>query len=67
MKRYVTYMIDVLRAHGVVVDNARPKCIGPIDPRQPDAIKGALQHAAREAYMAGKCSPQLICIVLPGR
>jgi eukaryotic translation initiation factor 2C len=67
MKRYVTYMIQVLRAHGVEVENAKPKCIGPIDPRDPSDIKGALQLAAREAYMSGKCSPQLICAVLPGR
>lgn len=67
MKRYVAYMVEVLRAHGVEVANAKPKCIGPIDPRKPEAIKEALQLAAREAYMAGKCSPQLICAVLPGR
>ncbi|WRT64136.1 uncharacterized protein IL334_001065 [Kwoniella shivajii] len=67
MHRYITYLCSVLRAHGVEVENSRPMCIGPIDPRGDSAIPHALQEAARAAYRSGKCAPQLICCILPGR
>jgi eukaryotic translation initiation factor 2C len=68
MRRYIHFLCGTLEVHGVPVENKRPECFGPIDPRNPSNIAGALQQAARSAYMSGgKCAPQLICIVLPGR
>nr|XP_018267308.1 uncharacterized protein I303_01293 [Kwoniella dejecticola CBS 10117]OBR89466.1 hypothetical protein I303_01293 [Kwoniella dejecticola CBS 10117] len=67
MHRYIHYLVNVLQAHGVQVITKQPDCIGPIDPRGPRAIPNALQQAARAAYMVGKCAPQLICCILPGR
>lgn len=67
MKRYITYLCQTLGQHGVPIDNARPECFGPIDPRPEGNVESALQQAARSAYRVGKCPPQLICIVLPGR
>ncbi|WWD17893.1 hypothetical protein CI109_102338 [Kwoniella shandongensis] len=67
MQRYITYLCQVLSAHGVQVANRQPECIGPINPTKKGAITNALQLGARAAYMAGKCPPQLICCVLPGR
>ncbi|WVW82289.1 hypothetical protein I302_104295 [Kwoniella bestiolae CBS 10118] len=67
MHRYITFLCQVLQSHGVEVVNTQPECIGPIDPRGNDAVANALQQAARAAYRAGKCAPQLICCILPGR
>ena len=67
MKRYITYMCEVLTAHGVVVENRQPATFGPVDPRGPGVILNSLQSAARASYKAGRCAPQLICIILPGR
>ncbi|WWC66253.1 uncharacterized protein I206_100154 [Kwoniella pini CBS 10737] len=67
MHRYITFMVESLTAHGVLVHTKHPECIGPIDPRGARAIPNALQQAARAAYMVGKCAPQLICCILPGR
>ncbi|WVQ85375.1 hypothetical protein IAT38_007540 [Cryptococcus sp. DSM 104549] len=68
MQRYITYMCQVLEAHGVIVANKKPECLGPIDPRQPGSIKNAMQQGARAAFMAGGgVAPQLICCILPGR
>ncbi|OCF55470.1 hypothetical protein L486_06954 [Kwoniella mangroviensis CBS 10435] len=67
MHRYITYLCETLTAHGVDVRNRQPDCIGPIDPRGNDAVSNALQQAARAAYRVGRCAPQLICCVLPGR
>ncbi|RSH92939.1 hypothetical protein EHS25_008385 [Saitozyma podzolica] len=80
MQSYVTYLCDTLIAHGVPVVNRQPSCIGPVDPRKEENVKGALQEAARDSYIAGKkavdagrlnpawkCAPQLICVVLPGK
>ncbi|WVQ97314.1 hypothetical protein IAU59_004425 [Kwoniella sp. CBS 9459] len=67
MQRYVTYLCDTLKNHGVNVANSTPVCIPPRDPRQVENVLGGLKEAARAAYMAGNCAPQLICCVLPGR
>jgi hypothetical protein len=80
MQRYVNFLCDTLDAHGVPVINRQPSCIGPVDPRREENVKGALQEAARDSYIAGKkaldagrvdpawkCAPQLICVVLPGK
>ncbi|OCF39530.1 hypothetical protein I317_06689 [Kwoniella heveanensis CBS 569] len=67
MRRYIGYLCQTLRNHGVVVANRTPECIAPRDPRQEGNILAALKEAGRAAYMAGKCAPQLICCVLPGR
>lgn len=67
MRRYVIYLCGVLKSHGVVVDNPEPALLGPVDPQQPGVMQHYLQAAARKSYIAGKCAPQLICIILPGR
>ena len=67
MHRYISYLCQTLKQHGVPIENERPECFGPIDPRSEGNVEGALKQAARSAYHAGKCPPQLICIVLPGR
>ncbi|WWC86242.1 uncharacterized protein L201_001115 [Kwoniella dendrophila CBS 6074] len=67
MHRYITYLCQVLEAHGVDIATKQPDCFGPVDPRERDAIPKALQRAAQAAYRKGKCAPQLICCVLPGR
>jgi eukaryotic translation initiation factor 2C len=67
MKRYVTYLVDTLKSHGVQVDNPRPPLVGPRDPRTQAGIIEGLQMGAREAYKATGKKPQLLCVVLPGR
>lgn len=67
MQRYITYLCQTLRQHGVPIENDTPECFGPIDPRPEGNVESALQQAARSAFRAGKCAPQLICVVLPGR
>ncbi|EIW72602.1 hypothetical protein TREMEDRAFT_12051, partial [Tremella mesenterica DSM 1558] len=67
MRRYIQYLIDVLEAHGVEVENRHPPCIGPINPFNEARRLEALQEAARDAYRAGKRNPQLICVILPGK
>ena len=68
MKGYIDYLCQTLHQHGVPIENGRPECFGPIDPRPDGNVEGAMQQAARAAYKAGgNIAPQLICIVLPGR
>lgn len=67
MKRYITYLVGTMQAHGVVVQLPTPPLIPPRDPRQLSTVKATLQEAALEAYKATGCDPQLICVVLPGR
>lgn len=67
MKRYMVYLMKTLANHGVMIENPRPALLGPYDPSRPGTIKSGLQEAARAAYIAGKCAPQLIFVVLPGR
>lgn len=67
MQRYITTMIRHLRDHGVNVKNAQPECLGPVNPTKAGNVLGALQQAARAAYMVEKASPQLIVCVLPGK
>ena len=67
MRRYCAFLVGFLQRFGVDVPNKNPVCIGPVDPRQPENVVEALKRASKAAYTAGKCAPQLICIVLPGR
>jgi eukaryotic translation initiation factor 2C len=67
MKRYVIYLMQTLERHGVKIDNKQPTLIGPVDPTREQNVKSALQSAARAAFQAGQCAPQLIFIILPGR
>lgn len=70
--RFSNYLCRVLVSHGVEVVNRNPPFIGPMDPRDPELpnpILHGLQLGAREAFRSGgdRGSPQLICVVLPGR
>jgi eukaryotic translation initiation factor 2C len=67
MKRYITYLMQTLEKHGVTIENRQPTLIGPVDPTKEQNVRSAIQSAARAAYQAGKCTPQLIFIILPGR
>lgn len=67
MQRYITTMVRHLRDHDVNVKNDRPECLGPVNPTRAGNVLGALQQAARAAYMVEKASPQLIVCVLPGK
>lgn len=61
------YLMQTLERHGVKIENKQPTLIGPVDPTKEQNVKSALQSAARAAYQAGQCAPQLIFIILPGR
>lgn len=61
------YLMQTLERHGVKIENKQPGLIGPVDPTKEQNVKSALQSAARAAYQAGQCAPQLIFIILPGR
>jgi len=67
MKRYVVYLMQTLERHGVKIDNKQPTLVGPVDPTKEQNVRSALQSAARAAFQAGQCAPQLIFIILPGR
>lgn len=67
MKRYVAFLVQILTRFGVNIANRDPPCIAPSDPRDPANLIGGLQLAAREAYLVSKETPQLICVILPGR
>ena len=67
MQRYVDFLVRTLQRLGVVVENTRPPCIAPQDPRQDGMIEYQLKTAAQQAYKAGQCDPQLICVILPGK
>jgi eukaryotic translation initiation factor 2C len=67
MKRYISYLMDTLITHGVKIANKTPTLVGPINPIKEIDVKNALQTAARAAFKAGGCAPQLIFVILPGR
>ncbi|ORY32296.1 Piwi domain-domain-containing protein [Naematelia encephala] len=67
MRRYITYLCGTFDSHGIPVMNRKPALFTSTDPRQPGVVTEYLQKAARACYMAGKCTPQLICCILPGR
>ena len=67
MQRWISFLCQRLSAFGVEIGNSRPQLIPPSDPRNPDNLIGALQKAARAAYMVDKQTPQLILVILPGK
>jgi hypothetical protein len=67
MKRYMVYLMGTLESHGVKIANKAPTLVGPINPLKEQDVRAALQTAARAAFKAGGCAPQLIFVILPGR
>jgi hypothetical protein len=67
MQRYVVYLCEALRKHGVVIANDQPPTLGPFNPTVEGGPRKGLGAAAAAAYKAGGCAPQLILVVLPGR
>lgn len=67
MQRYISYLCTRLSALGVSIENPKPPCIAPTDPRNPHNLLTALQQAARAAFQVSKEMPQLIVVILPGK